>query len=340
MSQILDAINKAEDERKRRADNEQSKTVDKSQVYKRITQQYSDEDKPKSRLSSLLLVLLGIGTALYYQQRQYGDDTLPSADKVTVSATVIDAKNTPNVTNDVADKLIQNDAPVVDVPLETAKKKSKETTLDSIKIENNVDQPPSTNMVVNNDNLVENVEPKVSDNTAQVIEEKTGRKPTATPSLAPLTNVVKKTNDDKKLFELKPIAASNNAKKTNLVELQKPIIATRTKPKSQASKNTAKPHRSTKKTQNSQSGFRQTPRQTVAKSRQQDNSKRRSSRQRGWAITAIVYDDNPSARMALINGKIVREGTIIPNTKTKVVRILSTGIIVNDGGGDVLIGTR
>ncbi|MPV85364.1 hypothetical protein GCU85_01275 [Cardiobacteriales bacterium ML27] len=57
-------------------------------------------------------------------------------------------------------------------------------------------------------------------------------------------------------------------------------------------------------------------------------------------ISALVYDDNQAKRFVLISGAKVFEGGQIPSTQTRVVRILPTGIIINDGGGDVLISTH
>lgn len=376
MSQILDAINKAEDERKRRAENEKAKSVDKSQVYKRITQQYSDEAAPKSHLPLLLLVLLGAGGAFYYQQRGQhhktsvvADDdrnavsalsnttlsktdlptpataekTKPQSDNGTDKSANQAVSTTPNHTikptlakgaaaTDNAGQSLVAPAPlkvsvVKPVVSDDAEKVAKS---ENKKAKDNVVQPATPLVDKEKDATKKPLTQSknaVKNNAKNTVEKTTNS--VELPPLVPLTDVTKTANtNNKNLFELTPITASTTGKNSNLLELQQPAVSKRSKPKPKKNSNKNKPNRTVKNKPSS------------SKTTVQNTRKRRSNNQRGWAITAIVYDDSPSARMILINGKIVREGGLIPNTKTKVIRILPKGIIVNDGNGEVLIGTR
>lgn len=54
-------------------------------------------------------------------------------------------------------------------------------------------------------------------------------------------------------------------------------------------------------------------------------------------VTAIVYHPNPAQRFAFIHGQKIFEGHVIPDSNTVVVKILPKNLIVNDGSGDVMI---
>lgn len=300
MSQILDAINRAEKARQRYIETGQTdEATNKSGLYHHllIDQQLKQNYKKRQLIAfgglGLGLACLGI---IYYQ----GMFDLSSR-RVPVAMTTAES-----ISPDKSQKLQRSSA--VSLPKEKGKLKAQSMT-------DNGDG--ETVLAVVGEKQQSHKETQNQQILTQSLEKK--EKPeelllTLTP-IFPIKSIDNQGDTTGLLSELKPIKVPATTKGVS--------VPTKTIARHKNRDNHKKPAEAVTKSNTS--------------AKQRSSPKKLSAASRGITITALVYDQQPKSRFILVKGATIREGEKIPNTPMKIVQILTKGVIVDDGQGEVLI---
>lgn len=304
MSQILDAINKAEKQRNQRT------------AHPKNTNDWYDSLKTPAnevKKTASLIKLLGGATLLcgglvagylfYAKEAAQSPVQTPAEQALVSSETSVVANQAMESANSTSPVLAKPTPP-------------------------QVENSPSTDTVSGNSNDTETI-------TASTVEAKKAplevpadkasalSQTSSQPALAELTPLTKTDEDAQDLSVLKPLTAIKEPVKK---PIKKP---TATKKKTVSERNTAmRPFR----TENAPK-----PSQNKATATQANRGGVVPSWKKNLHITAIVYNKAPEKRLVLIKGKKIHEGGTIPGTSTVVVSIQPKGIIINDGNGDIMI---
>lgn len=303
MSQILDAINKAEKQRNQRT------------AHPKNTNDWYDSLKTPAnevKKTASLIKLLGGATLLcgglvagylfYAKEAAQSPVQTPAEQALVSSETSVVANQAMESANSTPPVLAKPTPP-------------------------QVENSPSTDTVSANSNDIETITASTVEAKKVPIEVSADSASTAQnnpqSTLAELTPITQTGDNTQDLSVLKPLTAIKEP-------VKKPIKkTTATKKKTVSERNTAmRPFR----TENAP-----TPSQNKATATQANRGGVVPSWKKNLHITAIVYNKAPEKRLVLIKGKKIHEGGTIPGTSTVVVSIQPKGIIINDGNGDIMI---
>lgn len=311
MSQILDAINKAEKQRQNRIENQATR----EDLY----QSLKSSDSPSRRPGLLSTGIIGLALCMALG---YGAYHLQGEGRV---------KNSNSL--DIPEAQTAKTAKTAQTPQPTL---SNQTAANSPAVTPHL--PLATNVVETNKNRSGSTpqiqqaqqaqQKKANDNNIVMLSTSKGK---PHPDLAMLTPVTGP-KSTKKLVELTPIPPKVKPAK-------KPPVAKQVSKKNKQA--TVRPHRpqvsrETKKNRSKQDGTHQ-PSAVTAPTDTPTGTAITASWKKNIHITAIVYRQAAAQRFALIRGKKVHEGELIPDSNTIVVKILPQSLIINDGSGDLMI---
>ncbi|PID65665.1 MAG: hypothetical protein CR975_06295 [Gammaproteobacteria bacterium] len=312
MSQILDAINKAE---KQRQDALETQQVSRETLYHSLNPNKNNK-KRGQRLPFMLLAigcLAAVAYWVYYHQWRsatVGNKTVQRA--TAAPSTPLAAQTNTTASNNMTNT--ESKAAKINPTLTPAS-----TTIP----DSAADKATAQADTANKQSAI-----STSSQPAGVANIK-GKKP---PALAALTPMAKRpTAIPQQLSQLKPIAKAPVAAKTAALR-----PALQSLPAEQPSK-AAKATRATAKTTTSAPTAPALVKTAVTSANNAPQSGSTPSWKKNIRITAIMYHQQAAKRFVLINGKKIYEGGQIPDSQTTVVKILPKNIIVNDGSGDIMI---
>lgn len=374
MSQILDAINKAEEERKRHTGQDTPEITDRTAVYEHITPKAPVSKKSKT-LPLLLLFCLAISGAGYiayqngyFSSTEESDKTAPdplaveteetkkTAETNTVKNDKLDSQelvareevaSSDNTSDNTSDSTSEKTISNTSVAQEKTAVISKDREKQPINPANEVtDNSPTIKTIPHPSSKP--VDPKVaaSQVAKEVAKEQTNEEiPTeeitqqtsnTTGNHVEVIDITNDNNEEMGITDDEEFAVNDVS--TSELKPLRPILESETKPIE------LKPITAAKKTPQPKAKKVRKPKVITKankskKTRPTTQSTRSSSSawKKKLSITAIVYDVNPKSRMVLMNGRIIREGMRIPNSSSKLISILAKGIIVDDGNGEVFI---
>lgn len=308
MSQILDAINKAEKQRQNRIENQTTR----EDLYQSLKS--SDSPSRRPGLLSTGIIGLALCTALGYgAYRLQGERRVKNSNSL-----------------DIPEAQTAQTAKTAQTPQPTL---SNRTAANSPAVTPHL--PLATNVVETNKNrsgstpqIQQAQQKKANDNNIVMLSTSKGK---PHPDLVTLTAVASP-KSTKKLVELTPIPPKVKPAK-------KPPVAKQISKKNKQA--AVRPHRpqvsrETKKNRSKQDGTHQ-PSAVTAPTDTSTGTAITASWKKNIHITAIVYRQAAAQRFALIRGKKVHEGELIPDSNTIVVKILPQSLIINDGSGDLMI---
>jgi|GEM_PF-6043780 len=300
MSQILDAINKAERERLNNEKAKQNKQ-DADSLYQSLSNS-APVSKPRRHLISAFVFIFFSGLIAYWVYDENGfklplSSTTQAQQVITISQAHLDiAEKRPQYSNRTQQPLIRTE---------------KTTKIKTLTQKNNSAKPASTTLLLNKPG--ESTKSKSS--KAQVINLNGQNKPDSTKA-KPLPDRY----DHQDLLTLTPIRNNQKKPSRNTTVIKPYPIPTKS----------IKPSIKTKK-------LTTVSKRIVQDIPISDNNSVTPSWKAHIHIAAIVYHQNNKKRFALIDGKKIFENQSIPGTNFKIIRIYPNKIIVNNGSGDIII---
>lgn len=299
MSQILDAINKAEKQRK---DVLESGADTRETLYQSLNQR--GHAKPMSRLLPLGLLAIatisGTGYSMYHYH--FLEKSKPEKIKINTMS---------SVDSDHQAVELKKNTVISDTSLASS-------TTQAVAKDNRQSQQIGAN----------NAQPETIENQSIAILK--GKKP---PALTALTPVAKKQLvNAQTLSPLTPIKPVEIKQQPKLQQQPKPknLAAVDKKPNSTKIK-------ASKTAQPTNKAISKPIAKTKSLNYYSSKTTATPSWKKNIRITAIMYHSNPAQRFVLISGKKIYEGGNIPNSQTAVVKIMPKNIIINDGSGDVMV---
>lgn len=300
MSQILDAISKAEKQRKDAL--EENKPTRQS-LYQTLNQ--GKQQKPRSRMIPLtLLAVASLGGAVYsiYHSHWLASPT-----------SEINAQGKPKIANKSAANSLtgqsdQQKTTITDTQAVAATKPSATTT----------STQPASQSAGMSEIPKTTIQSKKAQQTIQIAK---GKKP---PKLATLTPVAQK----------RPSHTQQTLSQLTAIEKKPSQNAALKQPSKSAVR-----AKTTQKTVTKETAKRLNNQQTMPVQSTNTTAKTVAtpSWKKNIRITAIMYHHDPARRFVLIKGKKIYEGSNIPGSQTSLVKILPKNIIINDGTGDVMV---
>ncbi len=314
MSQILDAINKAE---KQRQDALETQQVSRETLYHSL----NPNKNRKKRGQRLPLMLLSLGCLAvvaywiyYYQWRSTPVDnkavqraTAPTSTPLQAQTKTAASTNTAN-TESKTTKIKPTLTPASDtIPDSAADKTTITANASSDKITQQAVAASKQSAI------------STSSQPARMANIK-GKKP---PALAALTPIAKRPAAmPQQLSQLKPIAKAPVAQKAAL----RPALQSLPAEKPNKAATTKSPPTASALVKTAATSANNVPQSAAT-----------PSWKKNIRITAIMYHQQAARRFVLINGKKIYEGGQIPDSQITVVKILPKNIIINDGSGDIMI---